>query len=95
MWVFSLDNVLDVLEDCCTRRNQRKQVRFQIRIHVHQSGEGKRKISTPVYCRSATGEKCPEWLQTLYGQEIEFAENFSLTRNGLDYLIAKVGALLG
>ncbi|MDE6301995.1 MAG: hypothetical protein K2M36_00195, partial [Clostridia bacterium] len=41
------------------------------------------------------GDRVDPWLTTLYNQEIQMNERFSLTRGELDQLIAKVGALLG
>ena len=96
-WVFSLDNVLDVLEDYYSAQEEISKNKYDSKFEsmYTKAVKARERYYTGLIADPATGEKCPEWLQTLYGQEIEFAENFSLTRNGLDYLIAKVGALLG
>ena len=96
-WVFSLDNVLDVLEDYYSAQEEISANKYDSKFEsmYTKAVKARERYYTGLIADPATGEKCPEWLQALYGQEIEFAENFSLTRNGLDYLIAKVGALLG
>lgn len=96
-WVFSLDNVLDILEDYYSAQEEISKNKYDSKFEsmYTKAVKARERYYTGLIADPATGEKCPEWLQTLYGQEIEFAENFSLTRNGLDYLIAKVGALLG
>lgn len=96
-WVFSLDNVLNILEDYYAAQEEISKNKYDSKFQsmYTKAVKARERYYTGLIADPATGEKCPEWLQTLYGQEIEFAENFSLTRNGLDYLIAKVGALLG
>lgn len=96
-WVFSLDNVLNILEDYYSAQEEITANKYDSSFQkmYEKAVKARDRYYTGLIEDPTTGEKCPEWLQTLYGQEIEFAENFSLTHNGLDYLIAKVGALLG
>lgn len=96
-WVFSLDNVLNILQDYYSAQEEITANKYDSKFEsmYTKAVRARERYYTGVLEDPTTGEKCPEWLQTLYGQEIEFAENFSLTHNGLDYLIAKVGALLG
>lgn len=101
-WVFSLDNVLNILDDYYSAKDEidntlidGKSYSEKMATIYTKAVENRHKYYTGKKADPATGEKCPEWLQTLYSQEIEFKENFSLTREGLDFLIAQVGALLG
>ncbi len=96
-WVFSLDNVLNILDDYYSAQSEIEKNKYSTSMETlyAKALEARNSYYTGELKDPETDEYCPEWLQTLYSQEIEFADNFSLSRNGLDYLIAKVGALLG
>ena len=96
-WVFSLDNVLNILDDYYSAQEDIEKNGYDKQFaKVYAAAlQAREDYYTGKIADPETKEKCPEWLQALYQQEIDFADNFSLTRNGLDYLIAKVGALLG
>lgn len=96
-WVFSLDNVLNILDDYYSAQEEIEKNSYskQYKEIYATAYEARNDYYTGKLKDPETGDLCPEWLQALYKQEIEMADNFSLSRNGLDYLIAKVGALLG
>lgn len=100
-WIFSFNNVLEVLEDYYeakefidTYEAANGLVDFEenilpeaIRIRdQYYNGE----LQDPF-----TGEYCDEWLIAHYTQQADMANRFSLTVGEIDELIAKLGATLG
>lgn len=96
-WVYSLENVLEILEDYYSSQEYINSYSGTITYNdLYQNAVVTRndyytgKIANP-----ETGEYATKFEQQLYKNEVDFAERFSLTDNGLDYLVAKLGAMLG
>ncbi len=89
-WVFSLDNVLNILADYYEAQ--------AIVENDDYSSDIKDLTLTAIYNRDEYygmyGE-ADDYLKALYSQEDEYSERFSLTKGRLDELMAYVGALLG
>jgi len=87
-WVFSLYNVLDILEDyyesqaIVTSDTYADEVAMVIQNAI---------ASREMYYTSEASARESAY----YDQEVYFTDRFSLTHGRLDYLVAQVGALLG
>lgn len=87
-WVFSLDNILNILADYYEGKA------------VMDNGDNAADVS--MFVKNAIADR-EDYYQNqasprekaYYNQEIVFADRFSITQGRLDYLIAQVGALLG
>lgn len=88
-WVFSLDNVLNILADYYESQ--------PIVENDDNSKDIQDAYNAAVAARKEyyTGKNADPYLKALYSQETEYAERFSLTRGRLDELVAYLGALLG
>ena len=87
-WVFSLDNVLNILADYYEGKAvlDSKEYAPDVATAIKNA-----KIDYEDYYQNFASEK----EKAYYNQEIVFEDRFSITRGRLDYLIAEVGALLG
>lgn len=93
-WVFSIYNVLEILEDYY--EGQAEMEKYSALLEsVYEDAETNRDAYYSGLIPDQDGNYADPWLQTLYTQEIEIGERFSLTRRELDALVAKLGALLG
>lgn len=93
-WVFSIYNVLEILEDYY--EGQAEMEKYSALLEsVYEDAETNRNAYYSGLIPDQDGNYADPWLQTLYTQEIEIGERFSLTRRELDALVAKLGALLG
>ena len=97
-WIFSLNNVLEILEDYYEAKeaidNGNKAYYADAYASMYKEAF-KRRDDYYNGRIEINGKKADEWLISLYNQEVYMTERFSLTRGELDELIAKVGALLG
>ncbi len=92
-WVFSIYNALEILEDYYQGQATAEKYADQAEELYNEAVMAREKY----YTQDILTED-PEngaWIKAIYEQEVEIAENFSLPRKKLDYLIAKVGAMLG
>lgn len=93
-WVFSIYNVLEILEDYY--EGQAEMEKYSALLEsVYEDAETNRDAYYSGLIPDQDGNYADPWLQTLYTQEIEIGERFSLTRRELDALVAKLGVLLG
>lgn len=87
-WVFSLDNVLNILADYYESKDIVEDDDNATAIQEAYETAVARK-------EEYYTEEADEYLKALYTQEVEYSERFSLTRGRLDELVAYLGALLG
>lgn len=87
-WVFSLDNVLNILADYYDGK--------AIMDDDENASEIKMIIDAAVAARESYYlYEADERTKAYYEQELYFGDRFSITQGRLDYLVAQVGALLG
>lgn len=96
-WAYSLENVLEILESYYKNKAIIDNVsEDQLNLIETKALQQKNKYyKTAAEKQEEGGRYASAWEQTLYANETEFTERFSLTGNGLDFLLAKVGGLLG
>lgn len=97
-WVYSLENVLEILEDYYSSEeliNSDKTYANNYNYIYQKAVKARNDYYSGLIADPETGEYATKYEQQLYKNEVDFTERFSLTDNGLDYLLAKVGALLG
>lgn len=97
-WVYSLDNVLEILEDYYSSQefiNSDKTYANYYNSIYTKAVKARNAYYTGTLADPETGEYATAFEQQLYKNEADFTERFSLTSNGLDGLLAKVGAMLG
>lgn len=109
-WVFSFDNVLRILEDYYEAQEQLAILqatpngnydanvsRILTRAHELRNDyyNGKKPLPSTQTDDNPDGVMVDPWTSALFNQEVQFTENFSLTRGELEYLISQVGLLLG
>jgi len=87
-WVFSLDNILNILADYYEGKAviDNKDYAADVSMYVKNAIADREDY----YQNQASPRE-----KAYYNQEIVFADRFSITQGRLDYLIAQVGALLG
>ncbi len=97
-WVFSLENVLYILEDYYSAKeaieNGSKEF-YGNYNSMFTDAMSRRDAYYRGEIADNDGNYVDPWVSALYEQEVRNAERFSLTRGEIDQLIAKVGALLG
>ena len=90
-WVFSVENVLEILEDYYEAKeaidNGAAKYYAEAYADMYSNAVARRD--------NYYNNEADAWLKALYNQEVYMSERFSLTRGEIDELIAKVGALLG
>ncbi len=96
-WVFSLDNVLEILEDYYEAsadidRLVKELGAEDLLAYIREEAEQKRDA---YYMGEDPDHEVDPWITALYQQNVQLTEDFSLTRGELEGLLAKVGALLG
>lgn len=88
-WIFSFDNVLRILDDYYSAKEE---------IDANDYSTYYKEIYADAVERREeyyNGDDTDPWLKELYNSEAIRLANFSLTRGELDALIARVGSLLG
>lgn len=90
-WVFSVENVLEILEDYYEAKAAIDSGDAKYYAYAYADMYNNAWIRRDNYYNN----EADAWLKALYNQEVYMSERFSLTRGELDELIAKVGALLG
>ncbi len=87
-WVFSLDNILNILADYYEGKAviDNKDYSADVSMYVKNAIADREDY----YQNQASPRE-----KAYYNQEIVFADRFSITQGRLDYLVAQVGALLG
>lgn len=93
-WVFSIYNMLEILEDYYEGKAIVEKYSNQVEI-LYEEAESMRDAYYQGLIPDPDGNYAEPWLQAIYNQEIEVAGRFSMTRRRLDSLVAKLGALLG
>lgn len=93
-WVFSIYNVLDILEDYYEGKAISEKYSALVES-LYEEAETTRDAYYQGLIPDPDGNYASKWEQTMYTQEIDLANRFSLTRRRLDQLVAKLGALLG
>ncbi len=103
-WIFSFENVLNILEDYYEAKavvdlaenagviNRVKTGATSLRENYYK---GRRALPSTITEDKPDGEMVDPWISELYDQEVVFDERFSLTRGDLEYLLSNVGAMLG
>ena len=99
-WIFSLDNVLEILEDYYEAKeaidNGDEQFYANAYSEMYSAAVQRRYNYYMGLEPDINGEMCDPWTTALFQQEADInIGRFSLTRGELDELLAKVGALLG
>ncbi len=103
-WVFSLENALAILEDYYEGQAEiEKYTKLADSSGIFMNGIRKKaeEYRIKYYNGEAlpNGEQLPEedraFIKTLFNQETELSERFSLTKGELDSLVSKLGGLLG
>lgn len=98
-WVFSFENVLEILEDYYESKQAIENGEDEYYANAYAQMYADAWQRRDDYYNGRTPDKdgnyCDKWLTALYNQEVEMTSRFSLTRGELDELVAKVGALLG
>ena len=93
-WVFSIYNMLEILEDYYEGKAIVEKYSNQVE-NLYEEAESMRDAYYQGLIPDQDGNYAEPWLQAIYNQEIEVAGRFSMTRRRLDSLVAKLGALLG
>lgn len=93
-WVFSIYNMLEILEDYYEGKAIAEKYSNQVE-NLYEEAESMRDAYYQGLIPDQDGNYAEPWLQAIYNQEIEVAGRFSMTRRRLDSLVAKLGALLG
>lgn len=93
-WVFSIYNMLEILEDYYEGKAIAEKYSNQVEI-LYEEAESMRDAYYQGLIPDPDGNYAEPWLQAIYNQEIEVAGRFSMTRRRLDSIVAKLGALLG
>lgn len=96
-WVYSLENVLAILEDYYSAQeeiNANKAYADKYDYIYSEAVLARHNYYSGILA-DPEGNYASKFEQQLYKNEIDFTERFSLTSNGLDYLVAKLGAMLG
>ncbi len=99
-WIFSLDNVLEILEDYYEAKeaidNGDEQFYANAYSEMYADAVQRRYNYYMGLEPDIDGKMCDPWTMALFQQEADIMiGRFSLTRGELDELLAKVGALLG
>lgn len=102
-WVFSFDNVLAILQDYYEGQSMlaeisdgdMKDIKEQAAEIRDAYYKGEQALPSTIDEESGEGQYVDPWVKALYEQEVQFTENFSLTRGELEYLLSNVGLLLG
>lgn len=97
-WVYSLDNVLEILEDYYSAQaeiDSNKAYAENYDYIYSEAVAARIKYYNGTLADPVTGEYASAWEQQLFKNEFDFADRFSLTQNGLDFLLAQVGQMLG
>ncbi|MCM1306169.1 MAG: hypothetical protein NC037_01970 [Bacteroides sp.] len=91
-WIFSFENVLEILEDYYEAKEAIENGNPTYYANAYaQMYESAYKRRETYY----NGANADPWLKTLYNQRVDLTERFSMTRGELEELIARLGALLG
>ncbi len=91
-WIFSFENMLEILEDY---------YEGQAYVKAHSSATDKANIARikaeAINQQKAyyTGEGADPYLKTLFGQEATFANNFSMPQERLQEVVSLLGGMLG
>ena len=95
-WVFSVENVLEILEDYyaapieINKRIKEKELdKYDVLRAQTIADAAQRRIDY------YTSDECDPWLAALYTQEFYYSNKFSFTHYRLDELLAEVGEMLG
>lgn len=98
-WIFSIENVVEILEDYYEANEFLAQYEATNKSAYATIVNDATKIRDQYYAGQyedpVTGELCDPWLQTHYQQQEEYRQRFSVTEEDLDFLFAQVGGLLG
>lgn len=94
-WVYSLDNVIEILADYYEYQALVENIDQETLNYIYGQAARARDNYYNGTITDPDGNYASAFEQALYKNENDFAERFSLTDTGLDYLVAKLGAMLG
>lgn len=94
-WVYSLDNVIEILADYYEYQALVEDIDQGTLNYIYKQAACARDDYYNGIITDPDGNYASAFEQALYKNENDFAERFSLTDTGLDYLVAKLGAMLG
>ncbi len=98
-WIFSFENMLEILEDYYAGQAYISGADQTIKDYIEYIKADAEDLRDNYYYGSevlpSTGEYASEYLKALYQQEDLFEDRFSLTSGRLDTLVSYIGGLLG
>lgn len=101
-WIFGLDNTMRLLEDYYEAQAAFAELEkdptvdvAEARAEMISNAIERRELYYTGQLADKDGNFCDPWIQTLYQQEVDYKNRFSLPQGRLDALVAQVGALLG